>query len=139
MTGPPRRSTRADHAPGLQAVKRVARIALGFIWLYQGSVPKLFTSVPMEREIVERTGLYVHSPQATLVVIGIVEIVFGLWLISGYRERLSCATTSLFLAVLSVLVVMEEPALLIGPFGGLIKNVCLFACAWIVWRLHEED
>jgi uncharacterized membrane protein YphA (DoxX/SURF4 family) len=125
----------------LQSVKRVARIALGFIWLYQGSVPKLFTSVPLEHEIVERTGLYLISPHSTIVAIGFIEILFGFWLISGYRVRLACMITTLFLLVLSVLVIIEEPSLLIGPFGGLIKNVCLFTCAWIVWKLsvHADE
>ena len=119
----------------LRLVKRVARIAIGLIWLYQGSVPKLFTVVPLEREIVERTGLYIVSADWTIGVIGIVEVFFGIWLVSGYRERLSCLVTTLFLVVLEVLVVIEEPSLLLGPFGGLTKNICMFACAWIVWHL----
>jgi uncharacterized membrane protein YphA (DoxX/SURF4 family) len=124
-----------QNAHVLQTVKRVARISLGFIWLYQGIVPKLFMRVPLEHDIVERTGLYLISPQSTMAAIGIVEILFGLWLLSGYLDRLACIITALFLLVLSILVIIEEPSLLIGPFGGLIKNVGLFVCAWIVWRL----
>ena len=119
----------------LLAVKRVARISLGFVWLYQACVPKIFTTVPLEQEIVERVGFFLVSPPFTIRVIAIVEILFGLWLISGYRERLACVTTTLFMLILAILVIIEEPSLLIGPFGGLIKNVCLIACAWTVWHL----
>ena len=119
----------------LKLVKRVARITLGCIWLYQGSVPKLLSVVPLELEIVERTGLYLISARWTLGLVGIVEVLFGVWLISGYRERLSCAVTTLVIIVLEILVIIEEPSLLIGPFGGLSKNISLFACAWIVWYL----
>ena len=134
MSGHLHHPAQPKNAHDLQTVKRVARITLGLIWLYQGSVPKLFTIVPMEHEIVERTGLYLISPHSTIVTIGIIEVLFGFWLLSGYRERLACMTTTLFLLVLSLLVIIEEPSLLIGPFGGLIKNVCLFVCAWIVWK-----
>jgi uncharacterized membrane protein YphA (DoxX/SURF4 family) len=141
MSGHVLRPAQPESAHELRTVKRVARITLGFIWLYQGSVPKLFTKVPMEQEIVERTGLYLISPHSTIAAIGTLEILFGLWLVSGYRERLACVTTALFLLVLSVLVVIEEPSLLAGPFGGIIKNVSLFACAWIVWKLslHTDN
>ena len=119
----------------LPTVKRVTRISLGLVWLYQGLVPKIFTFEPLEQEIVERVGLFLISPQFSTHMIGIIEMLFGLWLISGYRERLACLTTSLFLLVLTILVIFEEPSLLIGPFGGIIKNICLFSCAWIVWYL----
>ena len=125
-----------DHI--LKLVKRVARITLGCIWLYQGSVPKLLSVVPLELDIVERTGFYLISARWTLGLVGIVEVLFGVWLISGYRERLSCAVTTLVIIVLEILVVIEEPSLLIGPFGGLIKNISLFACAWIVWYLSPH-
>jgi uncharacterized membrane protein YphA (DoxX/SURF4 family) len=141
MSGHVQQPAQPKSAHDLQTVKTVARITLGFIWLYQGSVPKLFTKVPMEHEIVERSELYLISPHSTIVTIGIIEVLFGFWLVSGYRDRLACMITTLFLFVLSVLVIIEDPSLLIGPFGGLIKNVCLFACAWIVWKLslHTDD
>ena len=119
-------------------VKIVARIALGFVWLYQGLVPKLLSSVPLELEIVERTGLYLVSARWTLGMVGTVEMFFGIWLMSGYRERLSSVVTTLFMLVLQVLVVIEQPSLLLGPFGGLAKNVCLVACAWTVWYLSPR-
>ncbi|RMH18542.1 MAG: DoxX family protein [Acidobacteria bacterium] len=128
----------AERSDLLPNVKRLARLALGGIWLYQGIVPKLLAAVPLELEVVERTGLYLGSPRATMVALGVGETLLGLWLVSGWRERAACAVTSGVLVVLSALVVIEEPSLLLGPFGGLIKNAALFACAWIVWRLSPE-
>ena len=116
-------------------VRVTARWCLGLIWVYQGLVPKLLAAVPLEQEIVERTGLYLGSPSLTLTLVGVFEILLGLWLLSGFRERAACLVTSVFLAVLTVLVVIEEPSLLVGPFGGIAKNAALFVLAWIVWRL----
>jgi uncharacterized membrane protein YphA (DoxX/SURF4 family) len=118
-----------------QVVKIVARVALGSVWLYQGVLPKLVLTVPLELDIVERIGLYVVSARWTLGAVGIVEALLGIWILSGFHERLSCVLATLMMLVLEVLVVIEEPSLLIGPFGGLTKNLCLVACAWIVWYL----
>jgi uncharacterized membrane protein YphA (DoxX/SURF4 family) len=116
-------------------VARVARWTLGLVWIYQAVVPKLLASVPLEEEIVRRTGLWLGSPALTIDLVAGVEIALGLWLLSGLRPRVAVLVTSLFLAVLTVLVVAEEPSLLVGPFGGIAKNAALFALAWIVWTL----
>ena len=121
----------------LVTVKRVARLCLGFIWIYLGLVPKLLTQVPLEQEVVRRTGLYLSSPELTIRMIGVFEILLGLWLMSGFREKLACAMTSGFLLVLMVLAVIQEPMLLAGPFGGMVKNLALLVLAWMVWRISS--
>jgi uncharacterized membrane protein YphA (DoxX/SURF4 family) len=121
----------------LLTLKRVARFCLGFTWIYLGLVPKLLTQVPLEHEIVRRTGLYFSSPALTIRMIGVLEIVLGLWVLSGFREKIACVVTSGFLIVLMFLAVMEEPMLLAGPFGGMVKNLSLLVLAWIVWRISS--
>ena len=119
----------------LLRLKRVARLCLGFIWVYLGLVPKLLTPVSLEHDVVRRTGLYLSSPDLTIRMIGVFEIALGLWLITGFREKLACAVTSGFLIVLMILAVLEEPLLLAGPFGGMAKNAALLVLAWMVWRI----
>lgn len=119
----------------LQLFKRVARFCLGFIWIYLGLVPKLLTQVPLEQAVVKETGLYLLSPDVTIRAIGVFEIGLGLWLISGFREKLACLVTSGFLIVLMVLALTQEPMLLAGPFGGMAKNSALLVLAWMVWRI----
>lgn len=122
-----------------RVIKVVARTALGFVWVYQGVVPKLFGAAPLEHDIVERTGLYLVSTTFSMRLIGVFEVGLGIWLLSGWRERWAAATTTGFMLVLAVVVVIEEPALLVGPFGGIVKNVALVACGWIVWRLAADE
>jgi uncharacterized membrane protein YphA (DoxX/SURF4 family) len=116
-------------------LKRVARLCLGFIWIYLGLVSKILFPVPFEQEVVRKTGLYLFSPALTIGAIGVFEIFLGIWLISGFRERLACIVTSGFILVLMILAVMVEPMLLAGPFGGMVKNAALFVLAWMVWRI----
>jgi hypothetical protein len=37
--------------------------------------------------------------------------------------------------ILIVLVAMANPAMLTDPYGALIKDLCLTACAYTVWSL----
>jgi uncharacterized membrane protein YphA (DoxX/SURF4 family) len=119
----------------LLRLKRAARLCLGFVWIYLGLVPKLLFQVPMEKEIVRRIGLYLSSPEATIRALGVFEIGLGIWLFTGFREKLACVVTSAFLIVMAILVVFEEPMLLAGPFGGIAKNAGLLVLAWMVWRI----
>lgn len=123
----------------LVSLKRAARLCLAFIWIYLGLVPKLLVQVPLEQDVVRRTGLYVSSPALTIRLIGIFEIALGVWLITGFRERLACAVTSMLIIVLMVFALIQEPMLLAGPFGGMIKNLGLFVLAWIVWRISSLE
>lgn len=106
----------------LITLKRVARFCLGFIWIYLGLVPKLLVQVPLEQDVVRRTGLYLSSPTLTIRIIGVFEMGLGLWLLTGFQEKLACVITSGFLIVLMILAVIQEPMLLAGPFGGMVKN-----------------
>ncbi len=119
----------------LITLKRMARFCLGFIWIYLGLVPKLRVQVPLEQDVVRRTGLYLSSPTLTIRMIGMFEIGLGLWLLTGFQEKLACVVTSGFLIVLMILAVIQEPMLLAGPFGGMAKNAALLLLAWMVWRI----
>src|SRR5689334_1345096 len=119
--------------------KRVARFCLGFIWIYLGLVPKLLTQVPLEQEVVRRTGLYLASPAATIRIIGVFEIGLGIWLITGFQEKLACLVTSGFMVILMILAVIQEPMLLAGPFGGMAKNSALLVLAWMVWTIASSE
>ncbi|MBA2242652.1 MAG: hypothetical protein H0W04_07150 [Chthoniobacterales bacterium] len=53
-------------------------------------------------------------------------------------ERLAAVFATAWMCVLIVLVAQGNPALLTDPFGALIKDVCLIACAYTVWVLSPE-
>ena len=57
------------------------------------------------------------------------------WLIAGWAERFAVAIATLWMAVLIVLVAGVNPAMLTDPYGALIKDLCLIACAITVWML----
>ena len=116
-------------------VRIACRVALGIVWLYEGLVPKLLFIRPDQIELVQRSGLYLGTPERFLQWLGIAQVLFALWLLVGFAERLAVAIATIGMGILIVLVAMNNPGMLTDPYGALIKDACLIACAYAVWVL----
>ena len=119
----------------LRTIKVISRVALGLVWLYEGLVPKLLFLRADELELVRKSGVFWRTPEWTLQVLGIAQIAFGLWLIIGWAERFAVATATIWMFVLILLVAGCNPSMLTDPYGALVKDLCLIACATTVWIL----
>jgi uncharacterized membrane protein YphA (DoxX/SURF4 family) len=119
----------------LWLARLAARTALGLVWIHEGLVPKILAVSPAELALVARTGLAWGSPARTLAAVGVAEILAGLWLLSGRAERGAVTVTTLLMLALTGLVIADDPAALANPLGGIAKNLCLLACAAVVWML----
>ena len=122
----------------LWLTKVSARIALGIVWLYEGLVPKILFVRADQIDLVERSGIWRGSPLLTLQQLGLAQIAVGIWLLSGWRERMSVMVATLWMCALIVLVATGNPWMLTDPYGALVKDLCLIACALSVWLLAPE-
>lgn len=113
----------------------VSRLSLGLVWLYEGLIPKLLFVRADQAGLVRRSGLYFGTPEFFLQVLGVAQAVFAIWLLVGFAERLAVAIATLGMWILIVLVARAHPAMLTEPYGALIKDLCLTACAYTVWSL----
>ncbi len=116
-------------------LKVVCRWSLGLVWIWEGLVPKMILTTEAQRRLVERSGLYWPDPDGWLVMLGGGMIVAGAVLCTGWRERGAVLTASLAMTVLIFLVVGNNPASLGDLHGGIAKDACLYAVAWVVWKL----
>ena len=119
----------------MKRVVTICRLSLGAVWLYEGLVPKLLFVRPDEVELVRRSGIYFGTPELFLQLLGAAQAVFAIWLLVGLAERLAVAIATVGMWVLIVLVAMANPSMLTDPYGALIKDLCLTACAYTVWSL----
>ena len=119
----------------MNAVRIICRLALGLVWLYEGLVPKLLFVRQDQIDLVERSGLFIGTPEFFLQLLGVGQVVCGLWLLVGLAERLAVFTATAGMVILIVLVARANPAMLTDPYGALIKDLCLIACAFTVWTL----
>jgi hypothetical protein len=119
----------------LWLLKVTARVALGLVWVLEGLVPKILVVSPGEIALVEHSGLFWPTPRSTLAILGAVEILVGLWLISGWRDRPAVTVASLAMVALAAVVAVTDPMMLANSLGGISKNLGLLACAAVVWSL----
>lgn len=119
----------------MKAARVICRLALGLVWLYEGLVPKLLFVRQDQIDLVERSGLFIGTPEFFLQLLGVGQVVCGLWLLAGFAERFAVSIATAGMVILIVLVARANPAMLTDPYGALIKDVCLIACAFTVWTL----
>ncbi|MCF6312224.1 MAG: DoxX-like family protein [Verrucomicrobiales bacterium] len=125
-----------EHHTLLYQLKITCRWALGLVWIWEGLVPKMLMPTTMQTRVVENSGLYWPDPASWLIILGIGMIAMGLLLCSGFLERLTVLTASVTMSILIVLVISNNFYDSVGDMhGGLAKDACLYACAWVVWKL----
>lgn len=122
----------------LARIKTAARLSLGFVWIWEGLMPKILFPSAVQLEMVRHSGWWLGSPEGTLFWLGVVMVGAGLGIVSGLWEKLAVAVATLSVLVLMVLVIGTNPAALYDPYGGLAKDACLFVCAALVWWWPDE-
>jgi uncharacterized membrane protein YphA (DoxX/SURF4 family) len=117
----------------LTRIKTAARVSLGLVWAWEGLMPKILFPSELQVEMVRRSGWWWGSPGQTLYWLGWAMVLAGVAVMSGIWERAAVLVATASVLVLMVLVIATNPAALHDPFGGLVKDVCLFTCAALVW------
>lgn len=64
----------------------LSRIAIAFIWLYHGLIPKLIFSHATELELVEK-GPVIGTPEITIMIAGIAEVIVGLCVVVLWKSK----------------------------------------------------
>jgi hypothetical protein len=123
----------------LHTVKVVSRIALGLVWCYEGLVPKIMFLRADEVSLVQASHLVWRTPESTLHILGVCQMLVGLWLMIGYAERTAVFLATAGMLILIALVANGNPSMLTDPYGALVKDCCLIACAITVWLLAPRQ
>ncbi len=119
----------------LWQLKVLCRWSLGFVWIWEGLVPKMLWTSSMQTDLVTRSGLYWPDVETYLVLLGAAMIIAGIVICTGWKERFTTMTATICMGILIVLVVGHRPESLSDMHGGIAKDACLIACAWVVWKL----
>jgi uncharacterized membrane protein YphA (DoxX/SURF4 family) len=123
----------------LRTIKIISRTALGLVWFYEGLVPKILFPRADEVGLVQTSHLVWRTPELTLQILGVAQMMVGLWLIIGFAERTAVLIATSWMLILLVLVASGNPSMLTDPYGALVKDFCLIACAITVWVLARAS
>jgi uncharacterized membrane protein YphA (DoxX/SURF4 family) len=117
------------------------RVGLGFIWIYEGLVPKLLVPLSnLEKEVVAASGLVPNGiVEPFLHVLGVLEIVLGLLVLIGIQTRALCIMQAAIVGSFTVIIPIMHPTILAHPFGLLSKNVPILGAIIALWFLDNRN
>ena len=111
----------------------LAGIAIGSVWVFHGLYSKLLNGIPRHRLIVGRVLGSKFAGTATKLI-GLFEVLLGLWVFSGW-ERTSCAVVqTLALVGMNTLEILLAGDLLISAIGMVALNLGFLSLIWL-WAL----
>ncbi|MCB1086896.1 MAG: hypothetical protein KDM63_07610 [Verrucomicrobiae bacterium] len=119
----------------LWKLKLVCRWSLGFVWIWEGLIPKILMPTVAQHDLVAASGWYWPDPDRFLILLGIAMTIAGVAICLGWLERAAVLTASIAMTILVFLVVGNHPESLRDLHGGIAKDACLYAVAWVVWKL----
>lgn len=92
---------------------------IAVVWIVNGLFCKVFNLVPRHQEIVAHILGSSHSRLFTLLI-GLSEIVMGVWIVSGLWSRFNAITQMVVVAAMNALEFFLVPGLLLwGKFNAL--------------------
>ncbi|MBO8092195.1 MAG: DoxX-like family protein [Prosthecochloris sp.] len=110
----------------------IARVSLGFSWIYQGAVPKIACQSPGEIELIGHViGIYEYACRF-VTVMGYAEIVFGIVLLFTRWVWVFVANSAALLMLL-VYVAVFQSDLFTLPFNPLTLNIALIGLSCIAF------
>ncbi|MBI4734773.1 MAG: demethoxyubiquinone hydroxylase family protein [candidate division NC10 bacterium] len=117
-----------------RAVPLILRLGLGFMWIYEGVVPKWLFLSPAGIEIVARTGLVPFHIPAFLKLLGVAEAALGFTILAGLWVRGMAVLQAGLLGAFTAILGWTSPATLADPLGSLSKNLGLLGGALALYR-----
>lgn len=107
----------------------ISAIIIGSVWVFHGLYSKIFNGIPRHRLIVGRVLESRFAGVATKTI-GLMEVLLGLWVFSGW-ERVGCATVqTLALFGMNALEIILARDLLISALGMVILNLGFLTLIW---------
>lgn len=107
----------------------IARLFIAAVWIFHGLYSKLLQGIPRHQEIVARIlGDSLATPAT--ILIGTMEIILGLWVLSRFYPEFSAAVQTAALVSMNTLEIILAPDLLISAIGMVALNLLFITLIW---------
>jgi uncharacterized membrane protein YphA (DoxX/SURF4 family) len=111
----------------------ITRIPVAAVWLYQGFWCKVLGRVPHQEAVIGAVPFFAPAAaHALLIVLGIVETCFGVWVLTGWKPRIAAAAQTALLIAMNTGGVIWASSVIQDPVGMLFQNLAFLTLVWIV-------
>lgn len=115
----------------------VCRVAIAFVWLYQGLVPKLLYLHEDELAMSMAAG-FSHSGAVKVAIAGgVLEIGMAVLVLAFWRHRWPLYLTAIAMLGLLCFVILVQPELLVAAFNPVTTNIAVLALSMVGLQLHH--
>jgi uncharacterized membrane protein YphA (DoxX/SURF4 family) len=115
---------------------QILRAALAAVWLYEGLWCKLLGRERRQLEVVEAVPkLGRLMGRQFLLILGLVETLLAVWILSGVTPGLCAIAQTLLLVTLNANGLLWARHIIHDPAGMVVKNVPLLLLAWVAAAL----
>ena len=104
----------------------LCRLAVAFVWIYHGLVPKLLGPHEDELAMNMALGLSVEQAHTLAYVAGAGEVAFGVLILILWKRRWPLLFSAAAMLGLLMFALMFAPALAVGAFNPVTTNLCVF-------------
>ena len=118
-----------ESSMALAVIHAMARITLGFIWIWHGLVPKLLFHQIDERTMLREAGV----PLCWLPWIGGGEIALGIVVLSTWNVRPVLIGNGLLMVLATVMVTIKSPEYLKAAFNPITLNLAVLVLSLVGW------
>ena len=116
-------------------IKDWSALLIGGVWIFHGLYSKILNRIPRHRQIVSRIlGEKVAVPAT--ILIGTLEVVLGLWVLSGEQRILCAMVQTSGLVAMNTLEILRARDLLISAIGMVFLNLLFLGLIWN-WALRN--
>jgi uncharacterized membrane protein YphA (DoxX/SURF4 family) len=112
-------------------IHAIARLALAFVFVYQGAVPKLFGRNVDELSMLSSMGVPLNLLGGAVSLVGIAEIILGICLFAVWRSRWPLVVTLVLMTLATLTVSIAAPSFLSAAFNPISLNLAVAAIATI--------
>ncbi len=115
----------------------VCRVAIAFVWLYQGLVPKLLFLHEDELAMSMAAGFSHSEAVGVATVGGVFEVGMAVIVLAFWRQRWPLYLTAIAMLGLLCFVTLVQPVLLVAAFNPATTNIAVLALSMVGLQLHH--
>jgi uncharacterized membrane protein YphA (DoxX/SURF4 family) len=116
----------------------LARFAIGFVWIYQGVIPKLICQHADELMMIRQAGVGSEWAPIVLHLIGWGEVLLGIAILALPVARWSFRVTIALMIIAILGVAVRSPSLLTAPFNPVCLNILMIALSVVGLRSSRD-
>jgi uncharacterized membrane protein YphA (DoxX/SURF4 family) len=114
-------------------IYRIARAVVAFIWIYHGLVTKIIVRDPDELALLAASGVSAAHRVPVLLVVGALELLFGLLVLGLWRARWPLLLSALAMVGATLGVAVTAPHYLTTAFNAVTFNCAVAALSLIAF------